>query len=100
VDNATWERWAERQQRIDARPPPRRDARRAVAVALDAEYVDRDTASAQCPRCHGVLAIRWRGELVDLECCDGCPPGDVEALELGLTGLGVARRATSSVPRA
>ncbi len=79
VATATWQHWqAERQQRIDARPPPRRDARRAVAVALNAEYVDQDTASATCPRCAGVLALRFRGELVELDCCDGCPPGDVE----------------------
>lgn len=69
---------AERQRRIDARPPPPRDARRAVAVALNAEYIDRDTASATCPLCAGVLAIRYRGELVDLDCLDGCPSGDVE----------------------
>lgn len=65
-------------RRIDARPAPPRDARRRVCVAVDAQYVDRDTASAQCPICHGALAIRFRGELVDLECCDGCAPGDVE----------------------
>jgi hypothetical protein len=78
VDNATWQHWqTARRQRIDARPPPR-DARRAVAVALNAEHIDQGTASATCPRCHGVLAIRFRGELIDLDCCDGCPPGDVQ----------------------
>jgi hypothetical protein len=81
VDNATWGRWeTERRQRIDARRPAPRDARRAVAVALDAEHVDRDTSSATCPRCHGVLAIRFRGELIDLDCLDGCPPADVEGV--------------------
>jgi hypothetical protein len=79
VDNATWGRWeTARQKHIDARRPAPRDARRAVAVALDAEHVDRDTASAVCPICHGVLAIRFRGELIDLDCLDECPPGDVE----------------------
>jgi hypothetical protein len=79
VDNATWARWeAERQRRIDARPAPPRDARRRVCVALDAEYVDRDTASAVCPICHGVLALRFRGALVEFDCCDGCPAVDVE----------------------
>lgn len=79
VSDATWQQWeAERQQRIDARPPPRRDARRRICVALSAEYVDLHTASAQCPICHGVLAIRFRGLLIDLDCLDECPPGDVE----------------------
>lgn len=79
VSDATWAAWeAERQRRIDAQPPPRRDARRRVAVALDAEYVDRDTASARCPICDGVLAIRFRGALIDLVCLDGCPTADVE----------------------
>jgi hypothetical protein len=79
VDNATWARWeADRQRRIDARRPAPRDARRRIAVALGAEHVDQDTASARCPLCAGVLAIRFRGELVDLDCLDGCPPADVE----------------------
>jgi hypothetical protein len=76
VSDATWE--AERRRRIDARPPPPRDDRRAVAVALNAEYVDQDTASAACPICAGVLALRFRGELVELDCCDGCAPDDVQ----------------------
>jgi hypothetical protein len=79
VDNATWGRWeAERQKHIAARRPAPRDARRAVAVALSAEYSDLHTASARCPICHGVLAVRCRGLLIDLDCLDGCPPGDVE----------------------
>lgn len=79
VSDATWAAWeAERQRRIDARRPPERDARRRICVALNAEYIDQGTASAPCPRCDGVLAIRFRGLLIDLECCDGCAPGDVE----------------------
>lgn len=85
VDNATWARWeADRQQHVDARPPGQLDARQRLARALDAEYIDLDTASARCPRCHGPLAIRWRGELTDLDCVDGCPPADVEAAVAGV----------------
>lgn len=79
VDNATWASWGrERRQRVDARRPPARDARRRICVALNAEYVDQGTASARCPICAGVLAICWRGELTELACLDGCASGDVE----------------------
>lgn len=44
-------------------------------------YIDRDTVSAHCPICDGVMVVRFHGRLVDFDCCDtGCTEQNIVQL--------------------
>lgn len=68
-----------------------RGEREAILTVLDArcgrfEYLDENRAgycNPGCAICHGPLRVTFRGQLVDLECIDGCEEQDVVAALFG-----------------
>ena len=61
-----------------------RTPRQLVVDRLDligCGYIDRDTVSARCPLCGGVLAVTFTDIAVRLRCCDaGCPEDQIAAV--------------------